>query len=103
MDQGTYTYQTLYLAPKYNGLKYNGPRYNGLKYIGPEYNGPKYNGPNYHAPRYNGPRDIDGPINGPRDTYQTHGKHSLAPKCNILSEWAPSISYCLSSYCDVIT
>ena len=93
MDQGTYTYQTLYLAPKYNGLKY----------IGPEYNGPKYNGPNYHAPRYNGPRDIDVPINGPRDTYQTHGKHFLAPKCNILSEWAPSISYGLSSYCDVIT
>ena len=58
MDQGTYTYQTLYLAPKY-------------KYIGPEYNGPKYNGPKYYAPRYNGPRDIDGPINGPRDNYQT--------------------------------
>ena len=56
MDQGTYTYQTLYLAPKYNGLKY----------IEPEYNGPKY-----YAPRCNGPRDIDGPINGPRDTYQT--------------------------------
>ena len=51
MDQGTYTYQTLYLAPKYNGLKYIGPK--------------------YYAPRYNGPRDIDGPINGPRDTYQT--------------------------------
>ena len=66
MDQGTYTYQTLYLAPKYNGLKYIGP-----KYYAPRYNRPKYNAPRYNAPRYNGPRDIDGPINGPRDNYQT--------------------------------